>query len=53
LRSTETRGGFQLIWDFSDVMNGAMAIPNLIGLVVLSGVVVEETRKLFVQRPES
>jgi AGCS family alanine or glycine:cation symporter len=44
---TTTRAGFQLVWDFSDVMNGAMAIPNLIGLLVLSGVVVEETRKLF------
>lgn len=45
--ATTRRAGFQLVWDFSDVMNGAMAIPNLIGLVVLSGVVVTETRRLF------
>src|SRR5690606_8798887 len=25
-------GGFQLVWTFADVMNGAMAFPNLIGL---------------------
>lgn len=50
---TTSRAGFQLVWDFSDVMNGAMAIPNLIGLLALSGVVVEETRKLFAGRPET
>ncbi|MDT8440992.1 MAG: sodium:alanine symporter family protein [Desulfuromonadales bacterium] len=32
------------VWDFSDTMNGAMAIPNLIGLIGLSGVVVKATR---------
>ncbi len=37
------------IWLFSDVMNGLMALPNLIGLVLLSGVVVAETRS-FVER---
>lgn len=36
-------GGLQLVWDFSDVMNGAMAIPNLIGVLLLSGVVRRET----------
>ncbi|OQY20708.1 MAG: sodium:alanine symporter family protein [Desulfobacteraceae bacterium 4572_35.1] len=35
------------VWDFSDTMNGAMAIPNLIGLVGLSGVVVKLTRDYF------
>jgi AGCS family alanine or glycine:cation symporter len=35
------------VWSFSDVMNGAMAIPNLIGLVGLSGVIVSETRDYF------
>jgi len=41
-------GAFQkvdLVWNFSDTMNGAMAIPNLIGLIGLSGVLVNETRK--------
>jgi AGCS family alanine or glycine:cation symporter len=37
-------GGLQLVWAFSDVTNGAMAIPNLIGLLLLSGVVARETR---------
>ena len=26
------------VWTLSDVLNGFMAIPNLIGLIVLSGV---------------
>lgn len=33
-----------LMWTFSDVANGLMAIPNLIGLIGLSGVVVAETK---------
>ncbi len=33
------------VWLFSDVMNGLMALPNLIGLLLLSGVVVTETRR--------
>ena len=33
------------VWLFSDVMNGLMALPNLIGLLLLSGVVVAETSK--------
>jgi AGCS family alanine or glycine:cation symporter len=40
----EQAQGFQLVWDFSDMMNGAMAIPNLIGLLLLSRVIREETR---------
>lgn len=36
--------GFQVVWTFSDVMNGAMAVPNLIGVILLSGVVARETR---------
>ncbi|HEY8468235.1 MAG TPA: sodium:alanine symporter family protein [Longimicrobiales bacterium] len=42
--------GFQLVWTFSDIMNGAMAIPNLIGLILLSGVVVRETNALLEER---
>ena len=34
-----------LIWTFSDLMNGLMAFPNLICLLLLSGVIVKETRK--------
>jgi alanine or glycine:cation symporter, AGCS family len=33
-----------LVWSFADVANGLMAIPNLISLIVLSGVIVSETR---------
>jgi AGCS family alanine or glycine:cation symporter len=32
------------IWTLSDLMNGLMALPNLIGLLLLSGVIVAETR---------
>ena len=31
-----------IVWDFSDTMNGLMAIPNLICLLVLSGTVAKE-----------
>ncbi|MDR0421209.1 MAG: sodium:alanine symporter family protein [Prevotellaceae bacterium] len=34
-----------LIWNFADITNGLMAIPNLIALILLSGVVVAETKK--------
>jgi AGCS family alanine or glycine:cation symporter len=40
-------GGFQLVWAFADIMNGLMAFPNLIGLLLLSGVVARETREYF------
>ncbi|WP_286229575.1 alanine/glycine:cation symporter family protein [Neobacillus mesonae] len=33
-----------LVWTIADIFNALMAIPNLIGLVFLSGVVVAETR---------
>ncbi len=32
------------VWAFADIANGLMAIPNLVSLVALSGVVVAETR---------
>jgi len=32
------------VWDFSDAFNGLMAIPNLIALIALSGVIAAETR---------
>ncbi|MDD4032212.1 MAG: alanine/glycine:cation symporter family protein [Bacteroidales bacterium] len=34
-----------LVWNMSDCMNALMAIPNLIALVLLSGVVAKETKK--------
>lgn len=40
-----------LVWSFSDVMNGLMALPNLIGLLVLSGLIVRETRHYLKHDP--
>ncbi|MCR4438555.1 MAG: sodium:alanine symporter family protein [bacterium] len=37
----------ELVWSFADVMNGLMALPNLVGLLGLSGVVVAETKKYY------
>lgn len=34
-----------LVWNVSDVMNALMAIPNLLSLIFLSGVIVRETKK--------
>ena len=34
-----------MVWDISDTFNGAMAIPNLIGLLALSSVIVQQTRE--------
>ncbi|WP_411954751.1 alanine/glycine:cation symporter family protein [Alkalibacillus sp. S2W] len=41
-----------IVWAFADVMNGLMAVPNLIGLLLLSGVVVNETRRFIKVRQE-
>lgn len=41
-----------LVWAFSDMMNGMMAIPNLIGLLLLSGVVRSEAASYFARRRE-
>ncbi|MEU4313658.1 sodium:alanine symporter family protein [Nocardia sp. NPDC024068] len=35
------------VWTFSDVANGLMALPNLIGLLILSPLVYRETRAYF------
>lgn len=34
----------EFVWTFADIFNGLMAIPNLIALVALSGVVAAETK---------
>lgn len=36
-----------LVWKISDISNGLMAFPNLIGLWALSGVVIAETRSFL------
>lgn len=39
-----------LAWSIADTLNGLMAIPNLIALVGLSGVVVSETKRHFAEK---
>ena len=34
-----------LVWNIADCMNAMMALPNLVALLLLSGVIVSETRK--------
>ena len=36
-----------IIWTMSDIMNGLMALPNLIALIALSGIIKVETHKYF------
>ncbi|BAQ24127.1 alanine/glycine:cation symporter family protein [Streptococcus troglodytae] len=43
-------GGFlelDLIWTIADIVNGLMAIPNLIALLALSPIIIAETRNYF------
>lgn len=37
----------EFVWNFSDLMNGMMAIPNLIALLLLSKVISKETNRYF------
>lgn len=39
-----------LLWSIAETFNGLMAIPNLIGLFLLSGTVVKLTREYFAKR---
>lgn len=41
-----------VIWALADVLNGLMAIPNLIGLLGLSGVIIHETKRMQNKRAE-
>jgi AGCS family alanine or glycine:cation symporter len=34
----------QLVWTITDILNGLMAIPNLVALLLLSGTVIALTR---------
>ncbi|MDE6413775.1 MAG: amino acid carrier protein [Eubacterium sp.] len=36
-----------IAWSFSDIANGLMAIPNLISLLVLSGILARDTKKYY------
>ena len=35
------------VWLLTDTLNGAMAVPNLIGLVFLSGIMAKEIKEYF------
>ena len=35
------------VWTIADIFNGLMAIPNIIALLALSGVVARETNEYF------
>lgn len=41
------------VWTIADIFNGLMAIPNMIALFALSGVVVKETRDFFQRHNEA
>ena len=40
-------GSGTLMWDISDTLNGLMALPNLVALLLLSGVVAKITKDYF------
>lgn len=35
------------VWTIADIFNGMMALPNMIAIFALRGVVVKETREFF------
>ncbi|GGG53466.1 transporter [Kocuria dechangensis] len=41
-----------VVWNFADVMNGLMAIPNLVGLLILSGLIARETKHYLNNDPK-
>ena len=38
------------VWTIADIFNGLMAIPNMIALFALSGIVAKETHSFFKKR---
>ncbi|MCR3955368.1 MAG: sodium:alanine symporter family protein [Gudongella sp.] len=45
-------GGLEFIWALADTMNGLMAIPNLIGVLMLSGTIIKLTKEFFASEKE-
>ncbi|MGQ7373896.1 alanine/glycine:cation symporter family protein [Streptococcus suis] len=46
-------GGFlklDLVWAIADIVNGLMALPNLVALLALSPVIIKETRQYFTDK---
>ena len=40
-------GGLELLWDIADTLNGLMILPNIIGVILLSGTVIALTKEYF------
>ncbi len=45
-------GQLQVVWAISDTLNGMMAIPNLIGIIALSGIIIKTTKD-YIKDPKS
>jgi len=41
------------VWTFADIANGLMAIPNLVSLIALSGIIANETREYLRSHPKT
>lgn len=39
------------VWTFADIANGLMAVPNLVGMLLLSGLIARETSNYLAQDP--
>ena len=42
----------EVVWNFADVANGLMALPNLVGILILSGLIARETRHSLKHDPK-
>ena len=42
--------GLDVVWDIGDALNGLMAIPNLIALLLLSGTIIKLTKEHFANK---
>jgi AGCS family alanine or glycine:cation symporter len=40
------------IWAIADILNGLMALPNLLGLLILSGMIARETKAYLARDPD-
>jgi len=45
-------GNLELIWLVADAMNGLMAVPNLIALLLLSPVIFKITKEYFIEQKD-
>ena len=42
----------EAVWVIADIFNGLMALPNLVALIFLSGVIARETKRYFAKDKE-